>query len=337
MEKVLITGATSSQSSGDAHKRSARFAGLVNSAFNFCGYQSVMKSVSVAHKTQDLDEYSLVIVGMAPFTSMSANKIYPALNTLSLAAEQNKAVVLLDAPEPHLVFQSFKSVLANPDIFLKELYAGREGYVNVHSDKKLQKRLLSTIDFVVSGDYEVVVPSLPYFNGSRDIYGIPGTKTLHQLNFDGLFVDRKFDVLNKESKFWLAESASNRWARDIAKTLSKPTLNVRRTQYDTESDYISRMQKAYGYLLNTYKNSTPWWSANIVLALSCGVPVFSDWRHTGSLGMSWSGLPYTVENMSREERYELAVLQSHSYFSSVPEWSDSAKSATSKLLMQLKG
>lgn len=318
MKQVLITGSTSSQFSNEAQKRSPRFCGLLNTAFSYSGSSVQVQSVSVSEEKSIFDSYDVVIVGLAPFTSFSANNIINALNTVSTVAESKKLKILFDAPEPHLVYQSFDSILKNNSILDKSIYSRRAGHSLVVSNNKFRKSILKTMDFLLSGDYDVVVPSVPYFSGTRDIYGIPKSKShqdLISLNFDQLFKSLDNSSIDVKSKYWLAENINAKWAKDISKTLSNPVLGVKKTQYDTEVDLIKRMQESHGYLLNTYKNGNPWWSPNISVALSCGTPVFSDWRYTGALGVYWSSLPHTVEDLSTEDRILLSSQQREVYYS----------------------
>jgi hypothetical protein len=334
MDKVLVTGATASQYSREAHDRSTRFGGLLSDALQNCGVSVDVKSMGIESSSKDLTDYDSVLVGMAPITSLSSNKMYTALHTFMNAYEDGKAKVFFDAPEPHLVYQSFKSVLNNPAILSKNLYAKREGYEKVSTDVILNKKILSTIEFLLDGDYDIIVPSVPYYEASRENYGIPLGKSgqFYALNFDSKFKDDFNILLGEQAKYWSAENISSKWSRNISKTIAKPVLGIKRSSYDTNKDYVSRFQHSYGYLLETYKNSTPWWSPNIMLSLSCGAPVFSDWRHTGSLGTTWSGLPHSVEELTHEERYALSVGQKESYLKSAPDWVEQAKFLKEKLI-----
>lgn len=319
MKKVLITGSTSSQVSIEAQRRSPRFCGLLNSAFSYSGTQAEVRNVTFeSFEKEKLDNYDLVIVGLAPFTSLSANTIFNSLHTINMLRGSSKLKIVLDAPEPHLVYRSFRSVLANNDILTKNLYSKRSGYNLVSSNNGFKKSVLDTMNFLMSGEYDIIVPSLPYFEPTRSVYGIPeggSHKDLLGFNFDHLFSSFDNSSETAESKFWLVENINAKWAKNISQTLSNPVLPVKRNQYESQNDSIKRMQESYGYLLNTYKNGLPWWSPNIAVALSCNTPIFSDWRHTGLLGFYWSFLPHTIEEYSREERSTIARHQKETYFS----------------------
>ncbi len=333
MKKVLITGATSSQYSMDAHKRNARFAGLLNSALSFQGVHTELKSLPIDSVEKDISEYSSVVVGLAPVTSLSANKFYTSISALSHAIKDNKHKIFFDAPDPVLVFQSYKSVLKNPNILTKSLYSTREGYQKIVDDSSYRNSVLETLEYLLEGNYDIIYPSLPYYSPTREMYGIPsGIGSFTGLNFDSLFADRFNVSIKEKSKYWLAESPSTKWGKGISLTLSKPVIPVKRSAYDTEADYISRMQNSFGYLNGTYKNDTLWWSPNTMLALSCGVPVFSDWRHTGQLGVDWSGLPHSVEDITYEERCSLAMSQKVKYLDALPDWQEASELAVKTII-----
>jgi hypothetical protein len=78
-----------------------------------------------------------------------------------------------------------------------------------------------------------------------------------------------------------------------------------------------------------YRNNEPWWSPALAQSLSVGVPVVTDWRYTASLGVEWSHLASSIEEMSEEERFALAGNQKDSYLKSIPTWEQ-----TSELLLQ---
>jgi hypothetical protein len=332
MKKVLITGATSSQGSIDAHNRTARFAGLLNSTLAYSSIDSTLNFCSMSTSTTDLENYDLVVAGISPVSSLSANKIYNVLNVIAQMKDTGRLKILLDAPEPHLVYQSLKSILVKPELLIKDLYSSREGYGLVSTDKNKFNELMSAVEFLLDGNYDIITPSIPYYNFSREEYGVPTGGNTFSYNFDSIFLDNLHYDKTAVAKYWLAENVKTKWAKSMGLTVSKPVLSVKRNAYETKYDYIYRMQNSYGFMLNTYKNGLPWWSANLMLALSCGVPVFSDWRHTGELGDCWSSLPYTVESMSAEERLILAQEQLKTYSEKLNSLDTVAKQVATQLL-----
>lgn len=337
MKKVLLTGATASQSSTSANARNIRFTGLLHSALSKTGAYPEIRRYSIDDKSvEDMSEYSSAVIGLSPFGSMSSNRIYEALYAASIAAEQSKLTVLLDAPDPHLVFKSFDALLKNTSILTRDIYSSRSGYSVVVSDPEVRSKILSVVELIVSGAVKVIVPSVPYAQKSytRDTYKIPsveGFSDLLALNFDSYFQDYNKIVLHSEPSFWVSDFPKSKFIQSLSKTLSSPVMKVNQTAYEHSIDTIERLQSSRGYLLSTQSNELPWWSPNIMLALSCGVPVFSDWRHTSELGTEWTHLPASMEHLSVEHRLVLSSRQKESYLEAAPSWGEAVRQASTIL------
>lgn len=331
---IFITGSTASHCSSDAHKRSTRFADLLNNSFRSAGFSSIVRTPEIDMTMTQVEEFDSVIVGLAPFTSLSSHRIFPALHTLGLALRAGTGAVLLDAPDPYLVFKSFRSVLANPEILTKKIYSSRDQYGLVASDKDTRDLIMETIETVSNGDVKIIVPSLPYYESTRSAYGIP-TSTNHSelisLNLDG-FRNLEFNPLGVgESKYWSTDDSKSKWSKAVEKTLAKTVLPLKRTAYDTNNDYIDRLKNSYGCLIPTYKDGLPWWSPNLLLSLSSGTPVYSDWKLTEHLGYFWSTLPHSAEELTVDEKIEHARAQMIYYLNTVVNWEDYIHSASKKL------
>ena len=325
MKKVLITGATASQSSVQANYRNIRFSGLLNNALLNSGVESELRDVS---RTETFESYDKVVVGLSPFTSLSANKIYTALDTLNRSGD--KAVLLVDAPDPHLVYRSMVSALNNPSNLSKSLYSKRAGFDSFVKDKNFSNSVVSGIERVISERLPLVVPSVPYFSHTSSSLRV-ATDDLIELNFDSYFEKENYYAGRESSSYWLADSRSNIWVEQIKETVSNPILNYKRSHYDSDIDLTDRILGSFGYLRNNYRYDNPWWSRNIMLTLSCGVPVFSDWRFTSKMGDSWSLLPHSAEELNHLDRKDLAEEQKSSYLSLCPSWKEICEYSVSQL------
>ena len=326
MKKVLITGATASQSSLEANKQKTRFSGLIYKALTDGGVSTELRDTEYQ---ETFDIYDRVIIGLAPFTSLSANKIYTALDALNRAGD--KAIILLDSPDPHLVYKSISSVLSNHSILSKSLYEKRLGFKRFLEDKSFSDSVFAGVERLASGINTAVIPSVPYYSHSMDSLRL-GTESIIELNFDSYFKDDNFYVEKEKSSYWLADSNKSIWVKDIQGTVYSPVLNFKRSHYDSDLDLVERITGSFGYLKNNHKYDNPWWSRNIMLALSCGVPVFSDWRQTSIMGECWRLLPHTVETISHSERKELADEQKSSYLSFCPSWEEICEYSVSRLI-----
>lgn len=325
MKKVLITGATASQSSLEANKQKVRFGGLLHNALSSAGLDVETRETNLS---ENFNNYEKVIVGLAPVTSLSANKIYTALDALNRA--EDKAVLLLDLPDPHFVYKSMKSVLSNESIIFKSLYNKRLNFQDLVENKNFYNSVISGMEKVYAGKIPVIVPSVPYHKHSPESLNI-NTSSLIELNFDSYFMNDNFYQEKEKSNYWLTDSMKSEWSQNVSKTLFNPVLNYKRSHYDYDLSLVDRILGSFGYLKNNHKYDNPWWSRNIMLTLSCGVPVFADWRQTSVMGDAWRILPQSVEEITHLERKELADEQKSSYLSFCPAWDEIAEYSISQI------
>jgi len=97
--KVLITGCTAQQTSKKHAERTPTFSNLLGQNFKNAGIDVTFASPQISWEKSYLEEFDLVIVGVAPTTSISANKIYPAFITANKCREIGNLSLLIDAPE----------------------------------------------------------------------------------------------------------------------------------------------------------------------------------------------------------------------------------------------
>lgn len=325
MKKVLITGTTASHTSVQANLRNMKFTGLLSMSLIHSGVEIELRDVS---SSESFEQYDKVIVGLSPFTSLSSNKIYNALDTINRSGD--KTVLLMDSPDPHLVYRSMISAVNNPSIMSKDLYSQRRDFQEFINNKKFSESVVSGMNKVLNEKLPLLVPSVPYFSHTTDSLRVT-TEDLIELNFDSFFESDNYHEERKSSKYWLADSRKNIWVEQIKDSVSNPVLNFKRSHYDSDIDLVDRIIDSFGYLKNNHKYDNPWWSRNIMLTLSCGIPVFSDWRHTSKMGDSWSLLPHTVEEMSNTQRKELSLEQKSSYLSLCPSWEEICDYTVSQL------
>ena len=107
--KVLITGCTAQQASSKTALRTPTFSTLIAQALKDGGASVSIAEPSIYMSKEALQEYDTVLVGVAPPTSLSANKIYPAFSVASKAREIGNLALFLDAPEQYKLQSSLKS------------------------------------------------------------------------------------------------------------------------------------------------------------------------------------------------------------------------------------
>ncbi len=314
--KILITGSTSPQASLKTATRVPTFASLLYHHFVSQGVSVDFKEPSVYTKSEELLEYDLVLVGIAPPTSLSANRTYPAFYTGGLALEQEKLVLFIDAPEPYKIQASIKSCYLNVSDLQKKFYENRKFYDQFVTNQKIQERVYSFIEFLHTGVWpELLYPAFPWSADEFIKKTLPNADKVTAVNLDSTLVQvgRISADLSLEQNYWTCDSPKTRWARRTSRTLSYPVVGARQRKWDLEETTLSRMKSSIGTLVSLYRSDEVWWSPALAQSLGVGTPVVTDWRHSGVLGPEWSYLASSIEDMSNSERFDLAVAQRDFY------------------------
>jgi hypothetical protein len=151
---------------------------------------------------------------------------------------------------------------------------------------------------------------------------LPNASTVVPINFDSTLIEtgRISPDLTAERTYWTCDAPNTRWAKKLANTLEFSVFPTRRNRWDAEDVTLSRMRGAIGTAVSLYRSNEVWWSPALAQSLSLGVPVVTDWRYSQMLGPEWSYLASTVESMSNEERFELAISQRDFYLGAVNKW-----------------
>ena len=129
MSKILITGMSAPHASAEANKRSLSFAGLICNVLSQMGHEVVQDDPDISWNINDLDQYDLVLIGLSPLTSLSANRVYGALNLIDLLQESSKLRFFIDAPEPTRITASLRAIVKTPDNLTKPFYSYRKGFM----------------------------------------------------------------------------------------------------------------------------------------------------------------------------------------------------------------
>ncbi len=320
--KVLVTGSTAQQASRLHVERTPTFSNLLVRSFQDAGVDAQLAAPKLGWDEKFLSEFDLVVVGIAPTTSIAANKIYPALITAEKARNIGNLALLLDAPESFKIFPSLRAWL-DTDTTLKSFYNRRKNYSDVVEDENLQVQVKSFISYLCEDPWPTTFyPTFPWSTKDSLIKNIPNldSEALQGVNVDLYVLLQPAKVRNfyASDEYWTCDSMSP-FGNQQAKLLNKPVLPTRSSIWETENDTLSRIRESIGTLIATYRNGESWWSPALAQSLSQGVPVVHDWRVTGYLGDEWSNLASTVENMNISDREELAYSQKQLYLSKLPE------------------
>jgi hypothetical protein len=322
--KVLITGATAQQNSQRTAERVSTFASLVSRELALSGVDVTFVEPSLDFTKEKLSEYDVVLVGIAPPTSLSANKLYPAFAIANRAKELGNLALFLDAPEPFKIQASLKSCYLNISDLQKDFYSNRKNYKEVVASPELALEIYSFIEYLHKRPWPTTLFSaFPWSEPSSITSVIPNIEesNLFGINLDYLlFQDsNNIPVSSQHKSFWTCDYPKTKWARSIQLTLKNPILPVRGSRWEAASDTEERIKASIGTLVSVHRALEPWWTPFLAGSLALGRPVVTDWRYSSALGEPWSHLASTVEEMSPSGRGELAKRQRASYLEAVAQ------------------
>ena len=323
--KILITGSTASQTSPRVSDKSPTFAGLLKFVLECDNHSVFWKSPSMKMTKEELDDYDIILVGLSPISSLSSYSIYGSLSVIDHALSLGKLKLYLDAPEPYKIYASYRDILNNPENLIKPFYSTRREYA-LTQDPDEFSRLLNAVRYLHNNPWDnLIIPGFPW---SRADYISASVPNVVPEKTNVLCLDSAMFLLENnfsdpsEGFYWCSDALGSKWSRQISKTLEYPVEAFRAQKWDTHASMIDRLSSSIGVLISVYKDDDPWWSILLSQALFAGVPVVTDWRLSGYLGMEWLRLPSSIEDMYLEERMDLAVKQRELYRAAIPSWND---------------
>lgn len=320
--KVLITGSTANQASSRAALRVPTFASMIAEALSRNGDDVDFVEPSNKYTKHYLSVYDVVLVGIAPPTSIAANKVYPAFAMAERARELGNLALFVDAPEPFKIMASLQSVSSGVTDLFKPFYEKRKEYKLFKSDELCRQEVTSFVKFLLSETWPTTIyPSLPWSTVSNLLASIPN------LDVDSVFgVNLDYQIIEdiktsprepSLSDHWVVDYPRSKWSEQIEYTLKTAVSALRPNPWLTEEEIEERISQAVGTLISVHRNYEPWWSPFIAKSLALGRPVVTDWRYTNELGQSWNLLASGVEGLSPQERHKLSQEQLSVYQSSV--------------------
>lgn len=321
--KILVTGSTSPQASTKTANRIPTFAALMTHSLLSQGINAQLVEPSASIDERVIAEFDYVLVGIAPPTSLSANRVYPAFAIANRALKAGKLLLFIDAPEPYKIQASLKSCYLNVSDLQKDFYKMRRSYHQFVEDEDFQREVYNFIEYLHTEEWPALFfPAFPWSSTEWVRKALPNAETVVPLNLDSALLtsERISHDLDAERTYWTCDAPQTRWAKQVSRTLLQPVFATRRRRWDLEEVTLGRMKASVGTLVSLYRSGEVWWSPALAQSLSVGVPVATDWRHSQILGPEWSVLPASIESMSNAERFELAVTQRDFYLGSVNSW-----------------
>ena len=331
--RVLITGSTSPQASIKTSNKVPTFASLMAYSLMSQGMKVDFVEPTPAITDEVIKEYDHVLVGIAPPTSLSANRIYPAFAIANKALRAGKLMLFIDAPEPYKIQASLKSCHLNVSDLQKDFYRMRKFYSDFVGDLEFQREVYEFVDYLYTQTWPALLfPAFPWSTDAGIRKALPNVDTVVPINLDASLIslDRVSHDLDAERTYWTCDATQTRWAKKVSRTLVHPVFATRGRRWDLEEVTLNRMRGSIGTLVSLYRSDEVWWSPALAQSLSVGIPVATDWRKSQQLGPEWSFLPSSIESMSNNERFELAIAQRDFYVGAVNDWDKTIKRALSK-------
>lgn len=332
--KILITGCTASQASARTVASPINFVNLMQRALLDAGVDVVVQPPSINRTIEELEQYDKVILGIAPPTSASAHYLYQAFSVGHKANKIGNLQLFVDAPEPHKIQASINSLVSGKSDLSKEFFAGRKNYSNFVKENNLRTEVNNFVMFLNKNVWPTTY--FPAFPWSENPKSVPmAEESWSPLVLDSYILNGKYKTSkSSEAPYWVADSPNTPWVKSIQQTLHHEVVPIKQNKYETEESYSDRARFALGSLVATYRSNQSWWSPLLSQSLSVGTPVITDWRYTSHMGIEWSILGSSVEEMDENSRYELAVSQRNSYIKELPKTNKEAEKFLSRVSTQ---
>lgn len=285
------------------------------------GVEVDWKDVSVRQSAIDVNQYDAVILGIAPVLSLSANKPYGVLSLINELKDRDKLVLLADAPEPSKIHASLRSACADHEKFIKNLYSKRKEYLQVTSNKKALKSVISGAEFLLNQKWPTTLyPSFPWSPERFTATGLPesATDSFYGISIDKFYMTDIARIDATRANRWVAESIGTKWTTSVCDGLTFPVGPIKEHRMWSDTDVQANISGAVGTLIGPYDDKLTWWSPRFFQSMNTLTPIAMEWRTSEVLGNAWNHLAAGIEQLSIIDRYELAVWQREQYAARLP-------------------
>lgn len=311
--KILFTGMGSHHCKRPAN--TSFFTVLADALSTFADV--VWMSPDINWSLADVDKFDLVVFGFMPPTSLSANKIYGAMNVLALMFDSPKLKIVIDSPQTWQYKNSISAVTRDPELLLNRSYEKREGYSLIKKNVGILDR--AAAHMLVSPWPEILYPSLPWNSVDTVASALKfvDTSALTPINLDSLLLKPELPRIGRKD-FWSIENPKNSWVDSLSKVTSFPKTPTKLGRKTDDAYALNVVQESMGLLIPPQeRNMLTWWNYRLIQAINTQTPVVTYWPATQKYDHSWSMIAYQVEDMSPSERQHLAARQRDSYLSGI--------------------
>lgn len=319
---------TAPQASKDLNTKNFSFAGVLESVLTQNGHAVTWEDPKLDISETFFDNYDAVLVGMGPITSLSANRMYGALNIIDILWGSSKLALFIDAPGTHQIAASLKSIDSNPTSLLKDFYSYRKGYKEVVSNLALSSRIYNAIHNLNSQKWPITIyPSLPWKSDQEVGKRLSeyAAASLVGINLDSYFIQDS-PLLQEKTEKWAVDSFNLKETQKLVKTLRYPSSLMKWNKGVTDQQVQDQIARSIGVIIAPNKGDGSWWTYRYIQALNSLTPIYTSWLETSKIGPSWQFLAQSVEDLSAEQRLKLSITQRLEYLSCIPNKQDAIKS-----------
>jgi len=333
MSKILITGMSAPHASAEANKRSLSFAGLICNVLSQLGHEVVQDDPDISWNINDLDQYDLVLIGLSPLTSLSANRVYGALNLIDLLQESSKLRFFIDAPEPTRITASLRAIVKTPDNLTKPFYSYRKGFMYA-TVPGMASNLLAVVNRLLNDEWPTTLyPALPWSGTGKIISQLPAgaAESLCAINLDSYILSTQDSIEVEKRDKWVVENYNTSWIKEVTGMLTYQSVPMKWHKGWNDEQVFSQISSGIGSLISPYQTGGTWWSYRLIQSLNASTPVATDWRESQAIGDSWTYLASHIETLPIDKRVEVAHAQREEYAKSIPSRRDAAVTVSDAL------
>lgn len=275
----------------------------------------------------DLEKFDLIILGMAPPTSLASNHIYGSLHALNLMYESPKLRLVVDSPQMWQYKNSIRAFKRDPEQIFGSFYRNRINYEEARANK-VRTSVESVADKLQNVKWpKTLVPSLPWLSRediARKISFI-SEESIVPLNLDAFLVEDASPQIGR-TNVWAVENTASVWWKTLENTLQNPGESIRYSKKPKDEEVLQRIKSSFGLIVPPQDRKVgTWWSYRYLQAINSATPVVAYWNDIGDFDSSWKYLGYQLEDMDPYDRQHVAYQQRKSYIAEIPTKQDSLK------------
>lgn len=310
--KILFTGTASSHCKAPSN---VTFFGLLSKAVSEFS-EVVWAAPKLSWTEKDLEEFDVIIFGLTPPTSLSANKIYGAMHLLGMMYNSPKLRIVVDSQQMWQYKNSVEAIKRDVNTLFSPFFSKKYGYFEAKADSGRKYIELASTKLKSESTPVIYYPALPWSSNDRvsSTLGFASANKIKGLNLDSLLLLPEPYSEGGRSNFWSVEDTKRSWYTELKPTLTFSETDVRSSKSLDDKSAASIIRSSAGLIVPPQERKTgTWWSYRYVQALNSHTPVATLWQESRSLDHSWAYLPYQIEEMSESQRGELARAQLESY------------------------